>query len=134
MTDPIISPWIIYWITRIDSIKCFLSVFPILFVLSSAVVGLLKTFAGEFDDYETGKECSRRYVRNVIKYGLITLPLSIMLNLFIPDTKVLATMYVADKLTVSNMQMVGETADKVVDKAVEKIIKVIDATKEEKKK
>ena len=43
------------------------------------------------------------------------------------------TMYVADKLTVSNIQMVGETADKVVDKAVEKVIKVIEVTKEGKK-
>ena len=43
-------------------------------------------------------------------------------------------MYVADKLTVSNIQMVGETADKVVDKAVEKVIKVIEATKEGKEK
>ena len=42
-------------------------------------------------------------------------------------------MYVANKLTISNVQMVGETADKVVDKAVETIIKIIDATKEEKK-
>ena len=69
----------------------------------------------------------------MVKVGIITLPLAIMLNLFIPSTKVLATMYVADKLTVSNIQMVGETADKVVDKAVEKVIKVIEATKEGKK-
>ena len=94
---------------------------------------MLKLFTGEFEDYEEGKERASRYVRNVIKVGLITIPLTIILNLFIPSTKVLATMYVADKLTVSNIQMVGETADKVVDKAVEKVIKVIEATKEGKK-
>lgn len=134
MTDPIISPWVIYWITRIDSIKCFLELFPLLFVFIAVLVGLLKGMAGEFADFDEGSERARQYVNKVIKIGFITIPIALILNLFVPDTKTLATMYVADKLTISNMQMVGETADKVVDKAVEKIIRVIDATKEEKKK
>lgn len=134
MTDPIISPWFIYFITRIDSIKCFLGMFPLIFMAVTFLIMILKGFAGEFDAYSVaGKENSRKYVKKVLKVGMITIPLAAMLNLFIPSTKVLATMYVADKLTVSNIQMVGETADKVVDKAVEKVIKVIEATKEGKK-
>ena len=133
MNDPIISPWFIYFITRIDSIKCFLGMFPLIFLTFALIIAFMKTIAGDFEDYGEGKERASRYVRKVIKVGLITIPLAVMLNLFIPSTKVLATMYVADKLTVSNIQMVGETADKVVDKAVEKVIKVIEATKEGKK-
>ena len=123
MTDPIISPWFIYWITRIDNIKCFLELFPLLFMIVVILIAMLKGFTGEFDDYGEGKENSRKYVKKVLKVGIITLPLAIMLNLFIPSTKVLATMYVADKLTVSNIQMVGETADKVVDKIANAIQK-----------
>ena len=133
MTDPIISPWFIYLITRIDNIKCFLELFPLLFMVIVILIATLKVFIGEFGDYGEGKENLRKYVKKVLKVGMITIPLAVMLNLFIPSTKVLATMYVADKLTVSNIQMVGETADKVVDKAVEKVIKVIEATKEGKK-
>ena len=133
MNDPIISPWFIYWITRIDSIKCFLSMFPLIFLFSVIIIAFMKMIVGEFEDYGEGRERAACYFRKVIKVGLITIPLTIILNLFIPSTKVLATMYVADKLTVSNIQMVGETADKVVDKAVEKVIKVIEATKEGKK-
>ena len=133
MNDPIISPWFIYLITRVDNIKCFLELFPLLFMFVTILIAMLKGFIGEFDDYGEGNENARKYVKKVLKVGIITLPLAIMLNLFIPSTKVLATMYVADKLTVSNIQMVGETADKVVDKAVEKVIKVIEATKEGKK-
>lgn len=134
MNDPIISPWFIYLITRVDNIKCFLELFPLLFMSVTILIAVLKGFIGEFDDYGEGKENARKYVKKVLKVGMITIPLAVMLNLFIPNTKVLATMYVADKLTVSNIQMVGETADKVVDKAVEKVIKVIEATKEGKKK
>ena len=130
MTDPIISPWFIYWITRIDSIKCFLATFPLLFLAFVLLIGLFKMFTGEFDDYGSGKENARKFVNKVLKVGMITIPLAIVLNLFIPDTRTLATMYVADKLTVSNIQMVGETADKVVDKAVDKIVRIIKATKE----
>lgn len=133
MTEPIISPWFIYWITRIDNIKCFLELFPLLFMVIVILIATLKVFIGEFGDYGEGKENLRKYVKKVLKVGMITIPLAVMLNFFIPSTKVLATMYVADKLTVSNIQMVGETADKVVDKAVEKVIKVIEATKEGKK-
>ena len=133
MTDPIISPWFIYLITRIDNIKWFLSMFPLMFLFSVIIIAFMKMIIGEFEDYGEGRERAACYFRKVIKVGLITIPLTIILNLFIPSTKVLATMYVADKLTVSNIQMVGETADKVVDKAVEKIIKVIEATKEKKK-
>ena len=133
MTDPIISPWFIYLITRIDNIKWFLSMFPLMFLFSVIIIAFMKMIVGEFEDYGEGRERAACYFRKVIKVGLITIPLTIILNLFIPSTKVLATMYVADKLTVSNIQMVGETADKVVDKAVEKVIKVIEATKEGKK-
>ena len=133
MADPIISPWFIYWITRIDNIKCFLSLFPLMFLFSVIIIAFMKSIMREFEDYGEGRERAACYFRKVIKVGLITIPLTIILNLFIPSTKVLATMYVADKLTVSNIQMVGETADKVVDKAVEKGIKVIEATKEGKK-
>ena len=133
MADPIISPWFIYWITRIDNIKCFLSLFPLMFLFSVIIIAFMKSITREFEDYGEGRERAACYFRKVIKVGLITIPLTIILNLFIPSTKVLATMYVADKLTVSNIQMVGETADKVVDKAVEKVIKVIEATKEGKK-
>ena len=134
MNDPIISPWFIYWITRIDSIKCFLAMSPLLFLTFVLLVALFKGFIGEFDDYDSGKENARKFVNKVLKVGMITIPLALILNLFLPDTRTLATMYVADKLTVSNIQMVGETADKVVDKAVEKVIKVIEATKEGKEK
>ena len=133
MNDPIISPWFIYLITRIDNIKWFLSMFPLMFLFSVIIIAFMKMIIGEFEDYGEGRERAACYFRKVIKVGLITIPLTIILNLFIPSTKVLATMYVADKLTVSNIQMVGETADKVVDKAVEKVIKVIEATKEGKK-
>ena len=133
MNDTIISPWFIYWITRIDNIKCFLELFPLLFMVIVILIATLKVFIGEFGDYGEGKENLRKYVKKVLKVGIITLPLAIILNLFIPNTKVLTAMYVADKLTISNIQMVGETADKVVDKAVEKVIKVIEATKEGKK-
>ena len=51
MTDPIISPWFIYWITRIDNIKCFLELFPLLFMIVVILVAMLKGFTGEFDDY-----------------------------------------------------------------------------------
>lgn len=130
MNDPIISPWFIYWITRIDSIKGFLAMFPLLFLTFVLLIAFLKLFIGEFDVYDSGKN----FANKVLKVGMITIPLALMLNLFIPDTRTLATMYVADKLTVSNIQMVGETADKVVDKAVEKVIKVIESTKERKEK
>ena len=132
MTDPIISPWFIYLITRVDNIKCFLSLFPLMFLFSVVIIAFMKSIAGDFEDYGEGNERAACYFIKVIMVGVITIPLTIILNLFIPSTKVLATMYVADKLTVSNIQMVGETADKVVDKAVEKVIKVIEATKEKK--
>ena len=93
MNDPIISPWFIYWITRIDNIKCFLELFPLLFMIVVILVAMLKGFTGEFDDYGEGKENSRKYVKKVLKVGIITIPLAIMLNLFIPNTKVLTAMY-----------------------------------------
>ena len=68
MTDPIISPWVIYWITRIDSIKDFLQVFPLLFFFGAVFVGLLKGLVGEYEDYEDGTKNVGRYVNKTIKY------------------------------------------------------------------
>lgn len=120
MNDPIISPWLIYFISRLNIIKIILLVAC---MLSGAIVGLW--LLGGMRATKKEKECLHL---NACVFGLV-----LVLFVTIPNKEEALAMYAASKVTPANIQIAEETVDKVADKVVEKIIRIIDATKEENK-
>ena len=104
MNEPIINPWIIYLISRVCAIKCLLYV--------TSIVAFLVAFFASMNELENISP----------KKALVVCVVSIVFNVFIPHEETIYKMIVAQHVTPANIQMVGEGAEKAVDKVIEKIL------------
>ena len=106
MDTPIISPWIFYLMKIADrTLWCMQGIF-IIGILSAIFVPLW------IEDVKYGKK--------YIKYILISILISLLGIIFIPDSNTITKMYIANNITVSNMEKAGDIADRIVDKVIEK--------------
>ena len=103
MNEPIISPWIIYLISRVCAIKILLFVTSV----SSAIASVMF--------------CADNLEKNAKKACAVFIA-SVVLNVFIPHEETIYKMIIAQHVTPANIQMVGEGAEKAVDKVIEKIL------------
>lgn len=124
MNEPIISPWLIYWIGRVNILQGISCVFGILLTVAAAAL----TIAQLTDDYEKDKPFP-----NVIKVLIGIALMFDTLALFVPTKTEIIAMYTARYVTPANVKATGEFADKAVDKLIEKILKVSEAAREKEK-
>lgn len=132
--EPIISPWLIYLISRCDTVISFLCG---ALVTIGAVAGVVLIFTGglsatSIDDDD--KQPLRAALPYIKKSAVVFLILSV-LYLIVPSKNTLICMIVADNITEDRVSFVadeaGETVDSVRETIKEDIIDIIRATKEE---
>lgn len=114
MNEPIISPWAVYLITRLDSIRGFIGVMICVAFLSPLI---LSVFAEIFDLREL-KELPKRGFK-MIAVASIVLAAGLA---FLPSTKEAIMIYAASKVTPQTVQAAGDNVDKAIDKVIEKIL------------
>ena len=120
MSEPIISPWLIYWAGRIDFVQVVCCVVGLFVTIYAMFVGL-----AAMTDFNNDKE-SIKAAKIVVCTALIL----DMLGIFLPSEKEIYAMYAAQHITPTNLKATGEFADKAVDKLIEKVIKASKAMKE----
>ena len=139
MNEPIISPWLIYWITRIDPLKSLISY--IAMAITVSIIPIILFLAAT----DAKVECTIKYIKRWTIATFIAILFTGTICVFIPSKEVIIAMYAAKQVTPANIQTAGELADKSIDyigskadkasdAAVEKIIRIIDAIKKEEKK
>lgn len=120
MNEPIISPWLIYFVGRLSTIK---GILLIALLFSGVIVGLWL-----LGGMRSTKE------KEVFRIDACVFGVALVLFAIIPNKEEALAMYAVSKVTPANIQTVGESVDKVTDKAVEKIIRIIEAAKKEEEK
>lgn len=121
MNEPIISPWVFYWIETMSQIKdianavtgvtMFISIIFLFFAL------LLKK---EEREKHINEEIFGRVTKGMIVVGIV----SIIACMFLPAKETMYKMLTASYITQENIENVGESIDKIADKLVEKINQV----------
>ena len=122
MNEPIISPWLIYWIGRLGLIQMISCVFGILLTIGVSIFTLDKLAD---DYYEKDKLFS-----NVFKVFVCIALFFDVLAIFVPTKSEVIAMYAAKNITPANIKTAGEFTDKAIDKLIEKILKAGEAVKE----
>ena len=120
MNEPIISPWLIYWIGRMDMLQGICCIVGFLVTIYAVIA----TFA-VMTDINKDKESVK-----AVKILVCTALLLDMLGIFLPTEKEIYAMYAAEHITPANIKATGEFADKAVDALIEKIAKASKAIKE----
>lgn len=116
MNEPIINPWIFYFIdlsTHITVASTFLAILSIILMVACCVI------YNETYDQKT-KDEANMYGKNLGVAFIIFLVLSI----FIPSRETCYKMLIASNITKENITTTGEAVYEVLDKAVEKIIRI----------
>lgn len=119
MNEPIISPWLIYWIGRLDMIHGFSCVLGFLLTIFTVVLGVMIIT----------NDSDALFLNRVKKLAFVTIIVDV-LALFMPTKTEVIAMYTASYVTPANVKAAGEFADKAVDKLIEKILKASETAKE----
>lgn len=118
MNEPIISPWLIYWIGRLTMIHGFSCVLGFLLTIFTVVLGVM-IITNDTDEL---------FLNRVKKLACVTIIVDV-LALFMPTKTEVIAMYTASYVTPANVKAAGEFADKAVDKLIEKILKASETAK-----
>lgn len=129
MNEPIISPWLIYWMGRMDMIHHFCIVAGFLLTMCAGIsvtAFVLSLFDCDFvRDGDFGKALLN-FAKKLTCVALIVDALAMA----VPTKDEIIAMYVAGYITPANIKAAGEFTDKSVDKLIEKILKASKAIKE----
>lgn len=125
MNEPIISPWLIYWIGRLDIIQGGCSIVGFVLTGVTIFIGIIKLVDNDY----YSDTANKRHWSSLKKLVCVTLIFNALAS-FIPTRDEAIAMYVARWITPANIEATGELADKAVDKLIEKISKASKAIKE----
>lgn len=123
--NPIISPWLIYFISILSDLQELVYSLTIVFLITLAIIFFLWTYyrdnGAEFEFVKKGKH------KIIIFFEII----SILGIIFIPSKETIYAMVVAKYVTSDNIEMVGGSVKDSIDYIFEKIDTL---TKEEEEK
>lgn len=115
MNEPIISPWLFYWMAVAGNLK------PIAFI-TCGVAAVVMAFAVLFSDFNLNKAMP------VIKGCGLVLSISGLILVFVPSERTIAKMVVASYATPQNLEYITEKTGKAIDGGVDYMIdKIIEA-------
>lgn len=132
--DPIVSPWLIYLISVINSIRIFAFILglvfsiPLLIYFVSDFFNYINEnilFPYQLDEYEKLK---KRNSKQIKKYFILCLTF-ILVGLLIPSKETLITMLIANVITPDNINMSNELIKHNVQDYVNIIVDGINKTK-----
>lgn len=132
--DPIISPWLIYLISVINSIRIFAFILglvfsiPLLIYFVSDFFNYINEdilFPYQLDEYE---ELKKRNSKQIKKYFILCLTF-ILIGLLIPSKETLITMLIANVITPDNINISNELIKHNIQDYVNIIVDGINKTK-----
>lgn len=120
---PIINPWIIYFASRVDSLKILAGC-----ILVCCIIAICIAFIEGDIDY--GSVLTHR---SFMKKCVIIYIISAVVLVITPSTETVYTMVVANEITPDNIQAFGKTGKNVVDYITDQIDKIINKDDEKEK-
>ncbi len=120
---PIISPWLIYFASRVDYLKIFAGC-----ILACCMVAILTAFIA--GDIEYGSVLT---YKSFMQKCLIASIVSAVVLVITPSEKTIYTMAAVNEITPNNIQAVGKTGKDIVDYITDQINKVVNKDDEKEK-
>lgn len=120
---PIISPWLIYFASRVDSLKILAGC-----ILICCIIAICMAFIEGDIDY--GSVLTHK---SFMKKCAIVSVISAVALAITPSTETIYTMAVVNEITPDNIQAIGKTGKDVVDYITDQIDKVVNDKEENKK-
>ena len=119
MNEPIISPWIFYWMAVVDNLRSLLG------FIGLSATGITMCFCLDWvvEGASLNKDNSVKYKQKIKLLCCIGLACAVLFSL-IPNQTTLTRMIVASYVTPQNIEIMQGEANKSVDYLISKIIEV----------
>ena len=121
---PIISPWVIYFASRVDSLKILAGC-----ILVCCIIAICIAFIE--GDKEYGSVSTHK---SFMKKCVIVSIVSAVALVITPSTETIYTMMVANEITSDSIQAIGKTGKDVVDYITDQIGKIVNEDDEKENK
>lgn len=118
--EPVINPWIIYWVSVLNNIGCTLSFIICMSVVSSVIIGVIH-LCDLSDSYSDNLSFPNWF--KYFKLSIAVACISGLICIFIPDKQTMLTMMVATYITPDNLNV-------TTDYIVELVQRITEAVKE----
>lgn len=129
MTEPIISPWIIYWFSVYVNFQKFVEICFMISVIAGGLALVFYTLSYVSDtNLEDDKEVIN--LRKVCKKFIMALVIFTGLNMFTPPKEIALSMIVAQNVTPQRVEQTLELTDEAINYVGEKGEKAIERTTE----
>lgn len=115
MNEPIISPWIFYWMSVVDNLRSLIGFIGLL------ATGTTICFCLDWIVQLGDKNYSVKYKQEIKLFACIGLVCAVLFAL-IPNEKTLTRMIIASYVTPQNIEIVQGEANKSVDYLINKIV------------
>ena len=118
--EPIISPWIFYWM----DVAVALSIVSVMATIVSAIcLTFLVLAANDSDNNDDERANATKYVKRTVMLFAVSLAFSV----FIPSKDTMYKMLITSYITPNNIELVGGSVDTALDKLTDKIIRIKEA-------
>lgn len=114
---PYVDPSWFYWVQIIEGISFFFTVMVLIVFIILAAAFTVVTFSN-FDEWE---EEQIKIGYKLLKWGVITLFVSLFLSIFLPTKETMFQMKLAENITHENVNAATETIKDTVDYIFEKM-------------
>lgn len=94
-----ISPWLMYWLMQLDKICAFIDVIAVLGSLSLAGLIIIRTAAKVHARWSREDEELLNSTASFCRFSSIIVPIFVLLNVFVPNTKTVAAMILVPPIT-----------------------------------
>lgn len=107
-----ISPWLIYWLMKLDSICTFTQVTAVLGSMILFALTVLRTVSKANAKYYYNDEAFYNVTTPLFKFSSIIIPILVLLSIFTPNTKTLAAMIIVPPIV--NNEQVQQIPDDIL--------------------
>lgn len=123
--EPIVSAWFIYILSIVDSIDSLIMSFMILGIVFSVLTTII--WSALFEDKSDQEQFARFMARLHYKRVLVLTLFLIFAAILFPSRNTLITMYVADNITMDNINKVGVSVDNIREIIKGDVIDILEA-------
>lgn len=111
---PIINPWVFYLVDLIGNLSCMAGLVFTISLIAVLIFGVWFFLEGQFADEEEFKQ-----IKKVAKGIFITFFTSIFFMIFIPSSKTITKMIVAQNVTYERVEVAADTVQTVYEDIME---------------
>lgn len=116
--NPIINPWVFYWISVLSNIQTILVIVLIITVVATIILGIMTATKANVFSFRDADAI--RYGKWAIKMAIVSVVIGIICAL-IPSEETCYKMLAADMFTQDNINSATEYVTDVIDYAVDKV-------------